>query len=136
MSSSVGQFIYWKFNIFLALENQLSRSFAGSLGHSCDEEEWPQNSSQNLHKYPWCTTLLYSHEHICSFFIELNTLASDTMTSEALEDNCPNQSESDCESLLTLPLFALFTCCWMSFEAVLGNTEFEFAVLAFRFWTY
>jgi hypothetical protein len=25
---------------------------------SCDEEEWPQNSSQNLH--PWCTTLMYS----------------------------------------------------------------------------
>ena len=27
-----------------------------------------------------------------------------------------------------LPLNALFTCCWMSFEAVLGNNEFEFVV--------
>ena len=27
-----------------------------------------------------------------------------------------------------LPLIALFTCCWMSFEAVLGNKEFEFVV--------
>jgi hypothetical protein len=26
----------------------------------------------------------------------------------------------------TSPLFALFTCCWMSFEAVLGNKEFLF----------
>jgi hypothetical protein len=25
----------------------------------------------------------------------------------------------------TSPLFVLFTCCWMSFEAVLGNKEFE-----------
>jgi hypothetical protein len=25
----------------------------------------------------------------------------------------------------TSPLFALITCCWMSFEAVLGNKEFE-----------
>ena len=40
--------------------------------NSCDEEEWPQN----LHKYPWCTTLSYSHGYFCSFFIELNTLAS------------------------------------------------------------
>ena len=28
----------------------------------------------------------------------------------------------------TLPLIALLTCCWMSFEAVLGNKEFEFVV--------
>ena len=28
----------------------------------------------------------------------------------------------------TSPLFALFTCCWMSFEAVLGNKEFELVV--------
>ena len=27
-----------------------------------------------------------------------------------------------------LPLITLFTCCWMSFEAVLGNKEFEFVV--------
>ena len=27
-----------------------------------------------------------------------------------------------------LPLIALFTCCWMSFEAVLGNKEFEIDV--------
>ena len=98
-----------------------------------------KNDHKTVHK-TYINTLgvshLYSHGYFCSFFIELNTLASGTMTSEALEDNCPNQSESDCESLLTLPLFALFTCCWMSFEAVLGNTEFEFAVLAFRFWTY
>jgi hypothetical protein len=24
-----------------------------TVTHFCDEEEWPQNSSQNLHKYPW-----------------------------------------------------------------------------------
>ena len=30
MSSSVGQFWYWKFNIFLSLENQVSRFFSGS----------------------------------------------------------------------------------------------------------
>ena len=35
---------------------------------------------------------------------------------------------SQTESLSTSPLFALFTCCWMSFEAVLGNKEFEFGV--------
>ena len=28
----------------------------------------------------------------------------------------------------TSPLFALFICCWMSFETVLGNTEFELVV--------
>ena len=28
----------------------------------------------------------------------------------------------------TSSLFALFTCCWMSIEAVLGNTEFELVV--------
>ena len=28
----------------------------------------------------------------------------------------------------TSPLFTLFTCCWMSLEAVLGNTEFELVV--------
>jgi hypothetical protein len=41
-----------------------------------------------------------------------------------------------------LPLIALFTCCWMLFEAVLGNKEFEFVVSemtlngnkAFNFW--
>jgi hypothetical protein len=51
-----------------------------TVTNSCDEEEWPQNSSQNLHKYPWCTTLSYSHGYFCSFFIELNTLTSSTMT--------------------------------------------------------
>ena len=30
MSSSVGQFLYWNFNIILSLENQVSRSFARS----------------------------------------------------------------------------------------------------------
>jgi hypothetical protein len=40
------------------------------------------NRSQNLNKYPWCTTLSYnSHGYFCSFFVELNTLASDTKTS-------------------------------------------------------
>ena len=37
-NSSIGQFWYWKFDIFLFLENQVSRSFAGSYsstsGHS------------------------------------------------------------------------------------------------------
>jgi hypothetical protein len=33
--------------------------------------------------------------------------------------------KTDCESLSTSPLFA---CCWMSFEAVLSNKEFEFVV--------
>ena len=82
--------------------------------NSCDEEEWPQNSSQNLHKYPWCTTLPYSHGYFCSFSIELNTLASGTMPSGA------QLSESEWVRLRisTSPLFALFTCCWMSFEAV------------------
>ena len=51
-----------------------------TVTNSCDEEEWPQNSSQNLHKYPWCTTLSYSHGYFCSFFIELNTLTSGTIT--------------------------------------------------------
>jgi hypothetical protein len=51
--------------------------------NDCDEEEWPQNSSQNLHKYSWCTTLSYSHGYFCSLCIELNTLASGTMTSWA-----------------------------------------------------
>ena len=30
-------------------------------------------------------------------------------------------------------LFALFTCCWMSFEAVLGNKEFELVVFGVTF---
>ena len=33
----------------------------------------------------------------------------------------------------TSPLFALFTCCWMSFEAVLGNNEFELVVFGVTF---
>ena len=92
---------------------------------SCEEEEWPQNSSQNLHKYPWCTTLSYSHGYFCSFFIELNTLASGTMISGAQLFESEWHWQSDSESLSTSPLFA---CCWMSFEAVLGNKEFEFVV--------
>jgi hypothetical protein len=92
----------------------------------CDEEEWPQNSSQNLHKYPWCTTQSYSHGYFCLFFIELNTLASGTMSSGPQLSE--SEWQSDCESLSASPLFALFTCCWMSFEAVLGNKEFEFVV--------
>jgi hypothetical protein len=35
--------------------------------------------------------------------------------------------------LSTSPLFALFTCCWMSFEAVLGNKEFELVVFGVTF---
>ena len=66
-----------------------------TVTHSCDEEEWPQNSSQNLHKYPWCTTLSYSHGYFCSFFIELNTLASGTMTSGAQLSE--SEWQSDCE---------------------------------------
>ena len=31
------------------------------------------------------------------------------------------------------PLFALFTCWWMSFEAVLGNKEFELVVFGVTF---
>jgi hypothetical protein len=77
----------------------------------CDEEEWPQNSSQNLHN-TWCTTLSYSHGYFCSFFIELNTLASGTMTSGAQLSKSETEWQSDCESLSTSPLFALFTCCW------------------------
>jgi hypothetical protein len=33
----------------------------------------------------------------------------------------------------TSPLLALFTCCWMSFEAVLGNKEFELVVFGVTF---
>ena len=33
----------------------------------------------------------------------------------------------------TSPLFALFTCCWMSFEAVFGNKEFELVVFGVTF---
>ena len=33
----------------------------------------------------------------------------------------------------TSPLFTLFTCCWMSFEAVLGNKEFELVVFGVTF---
>jgi len=90
-----------------------------TVTNSCDEEECPQN----LHKYPWCTTLSYSHGYFCSFFIELNTLASGTMTFGSQLSESEWQSNS--ESLSTSPLFA---CCWTSFEAVLGNKEFEFVV--------
>jgi hypothetical protein len=90
-----------------------------TVTNSCDEEEW----SQNLHKYPWCTTLSYSHGYFCSFFIELNTLESGTMTSGAQLSKL--EWQSDCKSLSTCPLF---TCCWMSFQAMLGNKEFEFVV--------
>jgi hypothetical protein len=34
--------------------------------------------------------------------------------------------QSDCESLSTSPLFALFTCCLVYFEVVLGSKEFKF----------
>jgi hypothetical protein len=33
----------------------------------------------------------------------------------------------------TSPLFALFTCLWKSFEAVIGNKEFELVVLGATF---
>ena len=72
-----------------------------TVTNSYDEEEWPQKSSQNLHKYPWCTTLWYSHVYFCSFFIELNTLASSTMTSGAQLSK--SKWQSDCESLSTSP---------------------------------
>jgi hypothetical protein len=54
-----------------------------------------------LHKYPWCTTLSYSQGYFCSFFIELNTLASGTMTSGAQLSK--SERQSDCESLSTSP---------------------------------
>ena len=73
-----------------------------------------------------CTTLSYSHGYFCSFFIELNALASGTMTSGTQLSE--SEWQSDWESLSTSPLLALFTCCWMSFKAVLGNKEFEFVV--------
>jgi hypothetical protein len=38
--------------------------------------------------------------------------------------------QSDCKSLSTSPLF---TCCWMSFEAMLGNKEFVWPL--FYYWT-
>jgi hypothetical protein len=38
----------------------------------CDEEEWPQNSSQNLYKYTWCTTLSYSHAFHNSYHLRAN----------------------------------------------------------------
>ena len=71
-----------------------------------------ENDHKTVHKTYINTlaTMSYSHGYFCSFFIELNTLASGTMTSRA------QLSES------------LFTCCWVSFEAVLGNKEFEFVV--------
>ena len=72
-----------------------------TVTNSCDEEEWPQNSSQNLHKYPWCTTLSYSHGYFCSFFIELNNLEPGTMTSGAQLSK--SEWQSDCRSLSTLP---------------------------------
>ena len=72
-----------------------------TVTNSCDEEEWPQNSSQNLHKYPWCTTLSYSHGYFCSFFIELNILASDTMISGAQLSK--SEWQSDWKSLSTSP---------------------------------
>jgi Fe-S cluster assembly iron-binding protein IscA len=50
-----------------------------TVTNTCDEGECPHN----LHKYPWCTTLWYSHGYFCYFFIELNTLVSGTMTSKA-----------------------------------------------------
>jgi hypothetical protein len=39
----------------------------------------------------------------------------------------------NCFVVTTSPLLALFTCCWMSFEAVLGNTEFELVVFGVTF---
>ena len=33
----------------------------------------------------------------------------------------------------TSPLFALFTCRWMLFQAVLGNTDFELVVFGVTF---
>ena len=64
-----------------------------TVTNTCDEGECPHN----LHKYPWCTTLWYSHGYFCYFFIELNTLVSGTMTSKAQLSK--SEWQSDCESL-------------------------------------
>ena len=41
---------------------------------------------------------------------------------------CPNQSDSHIENHYEL-LFALFTCCWVSFEAVLSNNGYFFSIM-------
>ena len=58
-------------------------------------------------------------------FIDLYTLVSGIMTSGSHLSE--SEWQSYCESLWTSPLFALFTCCWMSFEAVLGNKGYFLA---------
>ena len=83
-----------------------------------------KNDHKTVHK-TYINTLGVPHCHIAMgilfilYWTEL-TLTSGTMTSGA----------QLFESVSTSPLFALFTCCWMSFEAVLaiGNEEFEFVV--------
>ena len=54
---------------------------------------------------------MFAKLHHSQIIIDLNTLAQ----------LCKSEWQSDCESLSTSALIALFTCCWMSFEAVLGT---------------
>jgi fructosamine-3-kinase len=85
---------------------KLHQNTAQSFGFEFDNKigQTPQNSSQNLLKYPWCTTLSYSHGYCCSFFIELNALASGTMTSGAQLLNLGAQC-TVCEFWLTNSIY-------------------------------
>jgi hypothetical protein len=56
---------------------------------------------------------MFAKLHHSQIIIDLNTLVQ----------LCKSEWQSDCDSLSTSALIALFTCCWMSFEAVLGNTD-------------
>ena len=60
-------------------------------------------------------------------FIDLYTLVSGIMTSGSHLSE--SEWQSYCKSLWTSPLFALCTCCWMSFEAVLGNIGYFFSII-------
>ena len=98
-----------------------------TVTNSCDEEDRPQNSSQNLHKYLWCTTLSYSHGYFCSFLTELSTLTSGTMISGA------QLSESEWQSAFEYQHHHYLHVIGCHLKLCLGNKEFELVVFGVTF---
>ena len=92
-----------------------------------------KNDHKTIHK-TYINTLGVPHCHIAmGIFVHFSlNWTSWHLIPWPLEHNCPNQSDSQIANI-NITTIVLFTCCWMSFEAVLGNKEFELAVFGVTF---
>ena len=100
-----------------------------TVTNSCDEEEIPQNSSQNLHKYPWCNTLSLAMGIFVHFSLNWTPWH---LVPWPLEHNCPNQGDGQIANInitTICTIYMLLDVIW----SLLGNKEFELVVFGMTF---